>query len=331
MNRFILTLTGVGLSVSAAIAGPLDKKAVPKSAQWVVHFDMEACMASTFGKYIADHRAELGLEDLDKVKAEMGIDPLADIKGVTVYGTGPDEQDGVAIFYATGAVDTLVKSLREKEKSFEQITVNGLKLYSWNDGGETRLAQVREDGKNRVVIAAADQEHLLAGIAVLDGKTPHLKDEAGTLGSWSPKAGSIVFGAATGLSEAKSLPFQHADGVTFDAGETEQELYADLNVAAKSEQEARNMSQVAQGAVAMARIGLAGNPEFKDTVELLDGLTLTCDGKRITGKFRFSSAKLSAALTELNEAKDQKRHHSKPRKTPDTKDSDVKDHDGDKD
>lgn len=327
MNRALTGLTGLIVIAggTCALAGPLNKAVVAKNAQWIVHVDAEACMASTIGRFITEHRAELDLADLDRVKQETGIDPLSDIKGVTVYGTGPDEHDGVAIVYTTAAVDAMVKKLTEKEESFKAITVGGYTLYSWTENGTSRFAQVRPDGAGRIVIVAADKDRLLAGIGVLEGKAEALTKAPTGLGAAAPRAGSIIFASATHLPDAEAMPFQHAEAFTLDAGESGQELYADMRVTAKSSEEAANMSQVARGGIALVKMGLGGDPEYREALQLLDGLTVVCDQKDVIGNIRVPSSKVGAALTALGQQIG--KHHHKPLKGKDSKQQDA----GDKD
>ncbi len=313
MKRTLIGVSSLLLAGSVAMGGPLNKAVVPKNAQWVFHLDAEAGLASTLGKYIVEHRAELELNDLDRVKAEVGIDPLKDIKGATIYGTGPDESDGVAVIYATAALDDMIAKLRaKKESGVEQIQLEGYSVYSWTEGEESRFAQVRPDGAGRILIAAADKDHLLSGIHILEGKGEALTGDSAGLGSVSPRVGSIIFASATKLPEAEALPFKQADGITFDAGEAEKELYADVRVTAKSSEEATNMSQVAMGAIAMARMALSNDPQYRELLQFLNGVSVTCDQKNVVGKFRMPSEQLGAALTALGEQ--EKAHHHKPKK-----------------
>ena len=325
MNRIWIAISCAGLTGAAALAGPLDKAVVPRGAQWVFHLDAEAGWASTMGRYIVDHRADLDLEELDRVKQETGIDPVKDIKGVTVYGTGPAECDGVAVIYASAAVDQMVaRMLETKEDGIRQTDVEGYKVLTWTEDEKPRYAQVRPDGEGRLVIAASDAAHLLLGIHVLEGKERSLKGEQSGLGAAAPGPGSIVFASASHLPDAEALPFQHAEGLTLDAGETAHEIYADLRVTAKSTEEATNMSQVAMGAIAMARMLANNNPEYKDAVQLLNGVSVVCEQREVVGKFRISSDQVGAALAAMSE---KGRPHHKPLKKKGTKKDDA----GDKD
>ena len=312
MNRTLIGVSLVGFAASGALGGPLNKAVVSKDAQWVFHLDAEAGMASTIGRYIIDHRAELKLDELERVKAEIGIDPLQDIKGVTVYGTGPKDCDGIAVIYTSAAVDQMIARMRQKaEDGIKQVQIEGYTVYTWTEGESPRFAQVRPDGEGRIVIAASDQEHLISGIHVLEGKDGSMKGGGDGLAAASPLPGSIIFASATHLPQAEALPFKHAEGFTFDAGEAEQQIYADVRVTAKSSEEATNMSQVAMGAMAMVRMMAGSNPEYREAVQLLEGVSVSCQEKDVVGKFRIRSDQVGAALTAISE---QERHKgTKPR------------------
>ena len=204
--------------------------------------------------------------------------------------------------------DGFIEKIRAKEKGVEEITLGGFKAYSWTEGKTTKFAQVRPDGAGRVVIAASGKELLLSGIAVYEGKADSAAK--GILAERTPRHGSFVFAVATKLPHAEAMPFKNADGIVLDAGETEREFYTDVDVTARTTEEATHITQVAVGAIALAKIGLANNPEYKDAMELVDGISVTCEGSRIVGKFRYPCDKIMQALQEI-----EKQKHAPKRKT----------------
>jgi hypothetical protein len=310
MNRTVIGIAGLLAAGTNLWAGPLDRTVVPRNAQWVFHLDADAGLASTIGRYLVAHKDQFDLKEIDQVKDEVGIDPLADIHGVTVYGTGTNEDDGVAVVYATAAVDEMVRKLRDAKKAqFSEEQVEGLSVFKWQEEGCTRFAHVRQDGQNRIVVAAADKDKLVAGVRLLEGKGEAMSKD--TLPRW-PQEGSIVFASATHLPDAEALPFKHADSVTFDAGETGKDLFAELRVTARSSEEATNMSQVAMGAIAMVRMMAANNPEYREAVQLLNGVSVTCEQNDVIGKARIPSDQIAAALNAIGE--EEKSHHRSHKK-----------------
>lgn len=299
MNRTLIGIAGALAAAAAAAAGPLDRRVLPKDAQWVFHLDADAGLASTVGRFVVTHRKELQLTELDQVKEEVGIDPLADIHGVTVYGTGPREEEGVAVVYATAAVDEMVRKLRaEKQAQFSEEQAEGLTILRWKEDGCTRFAHIKQDGAGRIIVAASDKERLVRGVRLVDGAGESMP-QAG-MPRW-PQEGSIIFASATHLPDAEALPFKHADAFVFDMGEAGKELFAELRVTAKSSEEATNMSQVAMGALAMVRMMAANNPEYREAAQLLNNLTVKCEQQDVVGRARISSDQVAAALNVIAE------------------------------
>ncbi len=305
MKLCLTILAGVALiSGPAANAGPLNKAWVGRDAQWVAHVDVEAGLASTLGRYVTTHREELKLEGLEEIKKELGIDPLADIKSLTIYGSASDGSDGIAVIHTTAAVEQMIVKLRQKEKSLTTVSVDGMTLYTWNDHGMTRFAQVRpaSDAADRIVIVGADKDRLLGGIAVLEGKAAGLAAAAEGPMSTDPKAGSFMFAAMNKLPDSEAAPLRHAKSIVMDMGEADKEIYADLQVNTLTAQDAANMMQVMQGGLALARMAASSDPEHPELREisaLADGITISTDESRISAKFRYSAEKITSCLQGL--------------------------------
>jgi len=311
MTRSLLLACGACAALSAAsLAGPLNKAWVAPDAAWVVHVDMDAMRSSTLGAFITEHRKELELEGLAEFKSETGIDPLADLKGVTVYGSSPTPGDCVAIVTATSAVDAAMAKLAEKEKGLKTITEGSYTLYTWKEHGTERFGYVRPGANpdERLVLAAAEKPRLLEAIKRLEAP-----GEAPTEGALTatPKAGSVLFVSATamkGLPDADaSMMLQKMRGLRFDCGESAGEVFAELNVTAGSSEDATNLLQAAQGGMAIARMCAGSDPELKELVKASERVKLSSDEKTVRASVKCPSAELKQLLASALEAeKDQK-------------------------
>src|SRR5437763_1617142 len=98
---------GVGVGVGVSWAGPLDRAVVDRDATWMFHVDVEAGLSSTLGGLAKEKIAEEGARPGEDLIKKFGVDPLKDIKGLTMYGFKAGEDDGVAVIETTAAVDTL--------------------------------------------------------------------------------------------------------------------------------------------------------------------------------------------------------------------------------
>jgi hypothetical protein len=283
----------------------LNKAWVAKDAQWVAHVDVEAGLASTLGRYMITHRDELKLDGIEEVKAELGIDPLSDIKSLTIYGSASDGSDGIAVIHTTAAVEGMIAKMREKEKSLTTVSVNGMTLYTWDDHGMTRFAQVRRASvaSDRIVIVGADKDRLLSGISVLEGKSADLTAGADGSVATTPKAGSFLFAAMNKLPDSEAAPLKQAKSIVMDLGEADREIFADLSLETRTAKDATNLVAVMQGGLALARMAASGDPEHPELREisaLADGITISANESRISAKFRYSAEKITSCLQGLS-------------------------------
>jgi hypothetical protein len=289
-----------------AIAGPLNKSYVPRDVQWVVHVDLEGAMASTIGQFVVTNHDELELGQLDQVKGQIGIDPFTDIKSVTVYGTGQDCEQGVAVIEATNAIEKLVEHARTHDKSFGQSKAGKDTIYSWSEHGTSRYGVIRA-GKgedDRLVVVASEKERLLNGLGVIDGKGETLADVTTGVLSRTPKRGSIVFAAGSDLGAAEAMPFKQADAIALDIGEANHEMFANMVIVPKKAEDATNLLHIMQGAVAMASMWAQSDPSLSELSALTRQISFSAEGGQVAVKFRYPSEKLLKAMQEAKSEHD---------------------------
>jgi hypothetical protein len=321
-NPLLLACGAAAALTSATFAGPLHKAWVAPDAAWIVHVDMDAMRSSTLGSFVTEHRKDLELEGLDEFKKEVGIDPLADIKGVTVYGSSPTPGECVAIVTATSAIDTALAKLGEKERGLKTISEGAYTLYTWTEHGTERFGYVRPGEKpdERIVIAAVEKPRLLEAIKRLEA--PGEAPAQGAIMA-TPKAGSVLFVSATamkGLPDT-SMMLQKVQGLRFDCGEASGEVFAELHITAGSSEDATNLLQAAQGGLAIARMCAGSDPDLKDLVKASEKLKLSSDEKTVKASLRCSSSDLkdllgSALQAEKAEKKTPPKGEGAPAATP---------------
>lgn len=288
-------------------AGPLNKAWVGRGAEWVVHVDVEAGLGSTLGRYIREHHEELGIDDIERIRRETGMDPFGDVKGLTIYGSERNASDGIAILQTTAAVEKLIERIRAKDATFKQVEEGGLTLYTWSEHGRSRFAHVRPgpDG-DRLVVVAPERARLLEGIAVVDGKAPALAGrEDGVIGR-TPKAGSVVFAAANKMPNSEAAPFQNAESFAMDVGEAEGEMFAEVLLVSKTTEDASNLAKVMQGGIALLKMWAANEAqaaELQPLVKMADAVTFASEENRVTAALRCRADTVLESFKGVAEAK----------------------------
>lgn len=281
-----------------AAAGPLNPGLVARDATLVVHLDVEAGAGSAVGRFLLQDQAQVRLA-LAEAKAELGLDPSTDLKGLTVYSTREDAHEGVVIVVATPAVDALIEGLRTDER-YEQIDEDGLVIHRWTEQGQVHYATVRRAGAGdqRLVFIARAQEDLRAGLRVADGEAPSMAGPEAP----EPAAGSILFVRALRLpshlkrDKGASAFLRKVEGMIVDVGERQGELFADVTLTASTTEDADTLVQAARGLLAMGRLMAMHEEGASDLNRVLDSLRLSIEGKRLTATWRFDSGAMINAI-----------------------------------
>jgi hypothetical protein len=307
LHRLPLAATVAALT-AAASAGPLDKSRVPADATWIVHVDAEAALECSVVRFILDQHGEDHLGDLDEFKAQFGVDPLNDIKDLTVFGVGTDGEDAVALLTTTAAVDDAIKMLAAQGEGTAKITEGGYELLSWNEHDQVQYVLVRPLGEDRrLVYLSKDKSRLAAAADVGAGRARGLKGREPSALSADPGAGAIVFIASDvipshGHHDHASMVLDKARAFRFEAGESGDNLYADLSVTTGSSEDATNVVEILQGLKAMGRMFCQGEPDLAPIVQLADAVKVSADESSVAIRINYSAAAAMEAIKAAENA-----------------------------
>lgn len=303
------TLAGAG----GASAGPVNKAWIAADATWYVHVDSEAAVGSSLGQFVIANRGRLGLEGMDGLRA-LGIDPFKDVKGVTIYDTDDNPDHAVVVASTTAAIEQLVDMLKSDPATLT-MTVEGHSIIAFDDKGKTQYWHVRpgEAPDTRIVFISDDWKIVTDAVKVVDGATSSLA----RLGPGSPLAGdagsgSMVFIRAAELpTPVKNNPDPNASallgqvgGVQLDIGEREGEIYGEAQLFTNSGEDAANMSQVAQGLLALGRMITKDNPDLAPIGGVLGAMKVEPQDRQLKVSFRYQSKKVVDAVESMLAAKE---------------------------
>jgi hypothetical protein len=267
MNKFAISLMAVALIASPLLAGPLNKEKVAGDAAWVAHVDIDALLKSDLGKFVLDKAGEKDkfIEGLVKLQEAFGLDPLRDIRGLTLYGEkiGDKDEQGVVIADATLDADKVLPLLRENV-TYKAIEHGDRVLHQWTDQKEGKPAKTQTgcfyDAKTIVIGSTVDL--VKKAVAVLDGEVANLVKTGALSNLPKPAAGAFLIAAAEGIDlsseeeHPKAAIFRSVTGGVLQAGELDGVLFASLALTAKNAEDAANIRQMAQGFVALFKVGM---------------------------------------------------------------------------
>ena len=323
------------LAAAPAQAGDFQPKRVAADARWLAFVNVEGILKSELGKFVTEHGGEIGLEfgegDMDEIEAEFGINPLVDLHSVTVYGEGNPEENKnvVAVLETTAAIDEAIAQLTgaaaaqkaEKAKGDDDdnngdittIELNGHKVHVISDGDQTTYLQVRPGATSadRVVIVSLNREWMTKGLSVLDGKAASLASADKPAMNFKPVDGTLAFAVCSDLSwiemdddedEAASAIIKGSKGIEAAYGESGGDLFIHLQLDTGSKEDAQNLSDIARGLVAMARLAGSKEPELKPLMEPMRSLELKTEGNAIILNLKHNTGEFIKALNAMAEA-----------------------------
>ncbi len=302
-----LLLAGLAwLPVHLAPADDLKRERLPADVDLVVHLDLEGLKKTELWRHIAESAegAELkaGLSDLEELRTRFGIDPLNDVRAVTLFKVEQEEDPTVVLFSTTPKVDEALRRF-QAESGYARLAVGAIELHTWSDGGEgERVFAYVQTGSDqeRVVVLASSQKSALHAARVLRGEEPsHAR--SGSLLTLTPARGSFLYLAAKSLPHIEDTPasqvFGLAQGIQLDLGEAGGFLRAHMGVTTGSPKDALDISNVANGLISLAR--LAGG-ELGDLLEILAGIRMNTRGSEVQVDFEFEVARLLQILEALD-------------------------------
>lgn len=315
MNRMMLTAAlalTLGLAATTARAGDYDKSIVPADSIAVVHVDFQAFLEHDFGKLVIADLKAVGLDErIEKVKQELGLDPLLDFSSATLYGNGWDHDDWVMTVRMSANVGKL-RELARSNADYESTTYNGHTIHSWidrkrNKGKRKYCGEISGAPLNETMLVFSDDPaRVRAGMDAIFGKGDTLKRVSEGPLAADPDKGATVFIAAKDIqtmpeNKPRGPMLRIADTLVASMGEADGNCYARMSVMARSAEEAAQMRALANGMLAMVALG--NQPQAQNLAALAASVKIGGGDKEMTLRFEHDARDLHARLKAMHEAK----------------------------
>lgn len=279
-------LLGLGTPAGAA---PLDRRQVATDAKWLVHLDFDAMRAAKTAQGIQEKwlSGAVARRRLEEVQRTIGMDPLRDLRSITLYGTRFTRSTGVVLVRAKMDRQRLLGLLKH-EPSHRITSYGDYELHRWtqNKGKQDEHTVTGcFHGAETLVLGRVAAE-VKTALDVLDAKVPHLTEANSLLSEQAPE-GTVLQARAAGLAEA-DLPVQspisrQIDGLSLVVGEHEGEVFALARLVAKTNEAAGQIRSVLEGFLALARLQANGEEE---AIAVLEAIQLRVNEKTVTVECR---------------------------------------------
>jgi len=273
-----LVLAALILSVPAW-PGTLPTSIVPEGARWVAHLDMEKFVATKLYEYLEkDGRFEIKSRDLSRW---FKIDVPKDVTSLTVFGLELRHDLGMnmaTVFAVAGKFDKAgLLALIALDKEHQETAYGAYTLYST---GSDEYGAFINDG---LIVFSENREAVEKVLDTAAGKTKNFASSKLNAAFKDISSGTFLSGVVTdfaGLGKQinQSKLIEKAGMMFFLAQEKQDIFQVRLQVTADSPENAKNMADMAQGLIAMARLG-QGESHGAIPSSLVDGLQVKLEGK----------------------------------------------------
>lgn len=323
MKKLICTASAVLVSCAAAVAGPLNPAQVSKDAQWLVHVNLELLTGSPIGQMLLADGGPLEMSELRMVKEEFGMDPLTDVKSITIYGASLDdakpaarvdvetdnvnvgvnaslEENAVIILETLDTIDGALAKAIEEGPGYKAIDGPYRTIHSWADGDEQFFASIfPADGDGRRTVAFATSEQTLnTALSVIQGKSQSLAQADKSDLAAAPRDGSFVYVEILDIDALDEFKARSAmmggnlDGVALDLGIADQALFASLSLGIENAEKAQQMVAMAQGLIAAAQLANGANEELSSLLSLAQQLDIQTSDHQLEATLKLSMEEL---------------------------------------
>jgi hypothetical protein len=261
MKKIILFLTAFILALAVGLIGgpPVEESspqlsAVPPDAQWALYIDVQRLTSSAMFKALVDEQETAKFQGkANEFLGKLRIDPMKDLKGVTVFGRGKEDED--AIVALSGKFDRAhLVGLIKAETTHKEIPYGKYTIYRWDKDEFGAFAA------DDLILLGENEQTLKSTLDAMEGKKRDaappvlarvLKDFPNAI---------MVFGvnSISGLLGEHDKPviltkMQSAGGSIAESGEN---LSLLVSITAESAQVAKDVEQAIRGLVAMANLQL---------------------------------------------------------------------------
>ena len=250
----MVAVTGIVLfAARLAWAGPFVPHDIGADAKWFGHINLEAVRSLKLVQDLKDKcPAHQRWEAVAKeMAAKLGMNPMEDVLGVTLYSNHYDNRLGVALLYVRNLDRQKVLSvLKEQHPKYKTSEYGSRTLYAWKHGHRGKKVEMTGAfASDSLVVMGVNAEQVKAALDVLDNKKPGLAKDAPLL-QGIPETALI---AARGIDVPEDyrktttcpvLPYCKAATVFWTAKDGE--ITGNYEITAASEAAATNLKKVVE-------------------------------------------------------------------------------------
>jgi hypothetical protein len=307
MKRIAALTVILLLSAGFAWAGPMVPKDIGADAKWFGHVDFEAIHSMKLVQDLKDKcpAHERWQAKMKELSVDLGMNPMEDVLGVTLYSNHYGGHIGVGLFYVKNLDrQKMLNFLKEKHPDHQTSEYGSRTLYTWTVKHQGQKMELTGTFASDTLVAiGADAEMVKTALDVLDGKKPGLTKDAPLLHGIP----EMTLFASRGIDvpeeyrKTTKCPVLHnCKAATAFWTEKDGQIEGKYEFATVSEATAKNFKTVVDGFKAMGELRFSDIPAVK---KMMDGLTIETQGESFTATYKASTEDVEAAAKAMMEQK----------------------------
>ena len=289
-------------------AGPVERDVIPAGAKWAVHFDVETIRGSRIGegmmKLISDENSPVRQDKINK--AENIWARLEDVRSLTFYGCTYDKKDAVVVAKLDYDKSEILEVLGIGSHEGHEIYSAGGKEHKWHSAGVKHFVCLYDA---TTIVASGSEKGLKEALDLLDGRGRTLRADQPLSKMLETEKGAFMVAAVQNVSEmVEALQEQMVkkgaghgallktcQSLRLEVGELKATMFAKMDAALKTTEDAANVQQAAQG---MLALGMLQQQENERLAELLRGIKIDLQGKDFSVRVELASDDILARAQE---------------------------------
>ena len=286
MRRIAATML-VLLSAGIGAAGPMVPKDIGADAKWFGHANVEAIRSLKLVQDLKDKSPvhQQWQAKVQELSQNLGMFPMEDVLGVTLYSNRYDGQIGVGLIYVKKLDwQKMASAMKEKHPDCKTSECGGRTLYTWKAKLQGKTMELTGAFASGTLIAiGSNAEQVRAALIVLDGKKPGLTKDSPLLQGISETA--LVACRALDVTEqyrkTTRCPVLHdCKAGTLVGTEKDGEIVGRCDAVTTSKETAMKLKVLVDGLKTLGEVRFCGVPAIK---KVIGGLRVETRGAVLYG------------------------------------------------
>ena len=271
-----------------ALANPFEPSSIPADANWYLHGNLTALRETKTGKMVVAFIRETQSGALNEIENIFEFNPLTDLTGVTLFGSGK-ANEGAAIIRGNFSKARFEQVIEHADN--HRTSAHGpVTVHQWDDKGKTQYAGFHDE---KTIIISPQKDSVLLGLDVLSKDKPGLPADT-VLPAKNPSL--VAYANVNKIDmpdDEGSRIVRRAKSLTVTLGENQGRLEMAMVAETNDAMTTQRMAKVMEGLISLGQLA-------DENISALDiNHTSKVTGKTMTMTMDLSATKALEILSEM--------------------------------